>query len=207
MRRIVSFLFIAASMVLLYFGAREFLGSRLGQIEARRDFSADVPSADVPSAHVPSIVQPKEQPTGRAPEILAPRPGETIARLTIPRLAADVYIVEGDGDSELRRGPGHLTGSAVPGGPGNCIIAGHRDTHFRVLKNIRKGDDILLETKTGQFLYRVKSTRIVTPDNTAALKPTREPELNLITCYPFYYVGSAPKRFVVEAQLAAAVGT
>jgi sortase A len=115
--------------------------------------------------------------------------------------------VEGDGEEELRRGPGHLAGSAFPGGPGNCIIAGHRDTHFRVLKNIRKGDDIVLETRNGQFLYRVKTTRIVTPDNTSALKPTSDPELNLITCYPFYYVGSAPKRFVVEAQLAAALGT
>src|ERR1041384_1397118 len=107
MRRFVSFLFIAASMVLLYFGAREFLGSRLGQIEARRDFSEDVPSADVPSSHAPSIVQPKEQPTPRAPETLAPRPGETIARLTIPRLAADVYVVEGDSDNELRRAVDH----------------------------------------------------------------------------------------------------
>ena len=60
-------------------------------------------------------------------------------------------------EEELRRGPGHLAGSALPGGRGNCIIAGHRDTHFRVLKNIRKGDDIVLETRNGQFLYRVKS--------------------------------------------------
>ena len=106
---------------------------------------------------------------------------------------------------ELRRGPGHLAGTAMPGANGNCVIAGHRDTHFRVLKDIREGDDIVLQTTSGQYLYRVKRMRVVSPDNTSALQPTSDPELNLITCYPFYYVGSAPKRFVVEAQLAGAV--
>ena len=93
----------------------------------------------------------------------------------------------------------------MPGENGNCVIAGHRDTHFRVLKDIREGDDIILQTSAGQFLYRVKRTRIVSPENTSALAPTKTAELNLITCYPFYYLGSAPKRFIVEAQLAGSV--
>jgi sortase A len=114
-------------------------------------------------------------------------------------------VVEGDGAGELRRGPGHLIGTAMPGGNGNCVIAGHRDTHFRVLKDIRAGDDIVLQTDRGQFLYRVRHTQVVTPNNTSALRPTATAELNLITCYPFHYVGSAPERFVVEAQLAGSV--
>jgi sortase A len=125
--------------------------------------------------------------------------------MIIPRLDAQLYVVEGDGPSELRRGPGHLAGTALPGGDGNCVIAGHRDTHFRILKDIRQGDDILLQTKSGEYLYRVRSVRIVSPNYTEPLQETREPELNLITCYPFFYVGSAPKRFVVEARLAGIV--
>ena len=89
----------------------------------------------------------------------------------------------------------------MPGQPGNCIIAAHRDTHFRVLKDILPGDRIVLETREGQYTYRVKSTRIVLPTDTESLQPTRDAELHLITCYPFYYVGNAPKRFIVQAGL------
>src|SRR5687768_5888287 len=184
-KRRLSYVLFAAAIVLLLLGTREFLGSRLGQFKAEREFDAEAEK----SASV-------EKPKTPAPERFVP--GETIAKMTIPRLSAELFVVEGDGEEELRRGPGHLSDSARPGSPGNCVIAGHRDTHFRVLKDIKKGDDILIETKTGQYLYRVKSTKIVSPNNTSALKPTRHAALNLITCYPFYYVGSAPKRFVVE---------
>ena len=95
----------------------------------------------------------------------------------------------------------------MPGAQGNCVIAGHRDTHFRVLKDLRSGDDLILRTPTGQYLYRVKSLKVVSPQDTDSLKPTNDAELNLITCYPFYYAGSAPKRFVVEARLAGAVAS
>jgi sortase A len=187
---------IAGALVLLFLGGREYLGSRLGQFKAEREF-------DSKGKPAPSAAR-RQAP---APERFSAKPGETIAKLTIPRLAAEIFVVEGDNAEELRIGPGHLSDSAPPGAKGNCIIAGHRDTHFRVLKDIRKGDDILIETRSGQFLYRVKNTRIVVPTNTSALQNTKDPTLNLITCYPFYFVGSAPKRFVVEAQLAASVGT
>ena len=123
-----------------------------------------------------------------APQI---RRGDPIAKLIIPRLATELYVVEGDHDSELRLGPGHLKGTAMPGAQGNCVIAGHRDTHFRVLKDIRKGDDIVLETQDGRYLYRVKNTRVVSASNTEPLQPTGTAELNLITCFPFFYVGSS----------------
>jgi len=123
----------------------------------------------------------------------------------IPRLETQLYVVEGVDQADLRRGPGHMPGTAMPGSNGNCVIAAHRDTHFRVLKDIQKGDDIVLETHDGEFLYRVIGTRIISPKNTAVIQPVSGRVLNLITCYPFYYVGHAPKRFVVQAELAASV--
>jgi sortase A len=189
----ISGLLIAGGAYLLFLGASDLFDSRAGQAEAARAFEEPVP--DTPETHAAT------HPAG----LRVVNRGDTLAKLKIPRLDAELYVVEGDGHKELRRGPGHLAGTAMPGENGNCVIAGHRDTHFRVLKDIRAGDDIILQTAAGQFLYRVKRTRIVSPENTSALAPTTTAELNLITCYPFYYVGSAPKRFIVEAQLAGSV--
>ena len=189
----ISGLLIAGGAYLLFLGASDLFDSRAGQAEAARAFEEPVP--DTPETHAAT------RPAG----LHVVNRGDTLAKLKIPRLDAELYVVEGDGHKELRRGPGHLAGTAMPGENGNCVIAGHRDTHFRVLKDIRAGDDIILQTAAGQFLYRVKRTRIVSPENTSALAPTSTAELNLITCYPFYYVGSAPKRFIVEAQLAGSV--
>jgi sortase A len=193
-KNLLSLLLLAAGSCLLYMGAREYFDSRAGQYEAAREFERPVPDTPQVRSASPS-----------APSVPSIRRGDTVAKLKIPRLDAELYVIEGDGPRELRRGPGHLAGTALPGEDGNCVIAGHRDTHFRVLKDIREGDDIVLQTDRGQFLYRVRRTQIVAPENTSALQPTSSAELNLITCYPFYYVGSAPKRFVVEARLAGAV--
>jgi len=186
----LSYLMVLGGAFLLYLGARDFLGSRFGQQDAAEEFD---------EAPVLAQTQPV---TTRMP---ASRPvisqGQAIGKLIIPRLDTELYVVEGDGPRELRRGPGHLTGSALPGDAGNCIIAGHRDTHFRVLKDIRIGDDLFLQTHNGVYVYRVQRTSIVNPTDTTALQDTPDARLNLITCYPFYYVGSAPKRFVVEAKL------
>jgi sortase A len=190
MRRFISFLLIAAGAFFLFQGAREFLDARFGQTAAARDFGAFESLAE--SSRGARTVE-----TFHA--------GDTVAKLIIPRLDAQLYVVEGVDERELRRGPGHMTGTALPGASGNCVIAGHRDTHFRVLKDIQEGDDIVLETGSGKYLYRVKSTRVVLPSNTGPLQPTSSPELNLITCFPFYYVGAAPKRFIVQAWLAGAV--
>lgn len=188
-RRFLSYLLLAAGSLLLFLGARDLFDWRLGQWQARRQFTVEAAPAPVPPK--PSSL-PK---TGTA----------VVARLLIPRLDTDLYVVEGDGPEALRRGPGHLTGTAMPGNRGNCVIAGHRDTHFRVLKNIRRGDEIVLATRAGKYIYRVVATRVISPNNLGPLHPTRDAELNLITCYPFSYIGSAPKRFVVKAQLAGPV--
>lgn len=182
--RLLSYPLLAAGAVLLLWGGRDAIEPLIGQRSTARAFRA------VEARPAPVL-----------------RHGDPVAKLSIPRLDASLYVVQGDETSDLRIGPGHLEGSAMPGARGNCVIAGHRDTHFRVLKDIRKGDDVILETPSGQFLYRVASTHIVSPQDIAPLQPSTQAELHLITCYPFYYAGAAPKRFVVTAHLAGAVGS
>jgi sortase A len=187
-KKTLAYLLLASGTVLLFLGTRTLLESHFGQSAAARQFR-------------PAAASTKPLPARR------PRRGATMAKLTIPRLDTQLYVIEGDDPRELNRGPGHLADSAMPGSHGNCVIAGHRDTHFRALKAIRRGDDILLQTDDGSFLYRVNSTSVVPPSDTRSLQPTRDAVLNLITCYPFYYAGAAPQRYVVEATLAGEVSS
>jgi LPXTG-site transpeptidase (sortase) family protein len=129
----------------------------------------------------------------------APRRGEPVAKLEIPRIGISVVVFEGDDAHVLRLGAGQIPGTAMPGQNGNIAIAAHRDTFFRPLRNIRPGDVIQLVATGGSYTYSVKWTRIVNPRDTEVAAATSDPELTLITCYPFYYVGAAPKRFVVRA--------
>ena len=128
-------------------------------------------------------------------------PGALIARLRIPRIDLDVAIIEGTRPRDLLRAPGHLSGSAFPGEPQNCIVAGHRDLHFKRLGELRDGDRIELVRAGEVFFYQVESTQIVAPTRRDVLEPGNQALLTLITCYPFRYVGPAPKRYVVTALL------
>ena len=123
-----------------------------------------------------------------------------IGRLEIPRLNLSVIVMEGDDDATLARAVGHLPDTALPWDPGNTVIAGHRDTFFRPLKNVREGDEMRMTTARGTFDYRVMSTKIVEPDDLSVLAPTAIRSLTLVTCYPFNYVGSAPQRFIIHAR-------
>jgi sortase A len=123
-----------------------------------------------------------------------------IGRVEIPRLGVSVILAEGTDEGVLRRAVGHIQGTALPGQPGNVGIAGHRDTFFRPLRNIRMNDIVVLATTGGSYRYRVTSTKVVLPDAVGVLAPTPAESLTLVTCYPFYYVGSAPNRFIVRAK-------
>jgi len=123
-----------------------------------------------------------------------------IGRIEIPRLLLSVVVVEGIGRTTLRRVVGHIPGTALPGQPGNVGLAGHRDTLFRPLKDLRVNDEIQFTTPRGDFRYEVESLRIVDPDDTGVLAASGENVLTLVTCYPFYYVGPAPKRWIVRAR-------
>lgn len=122
-----------------------------------------------------------------------------VAVLRIPRLKIAVPVLEGIDDELLDRGVGHIPETASPGEAGNIAIAGHRDGFFRSLKDVRAGDTIQLSTRKGEESYVVEQTWIVQPEDVSVLEPTTAPSMTLVTCYPFYYVGSAPQRFIVRA--------
>ena len=124
--------------------------------------------------------------------------GGLVGRMEIPRLHLSAVVFEGTDDPILSRGVGHLTGSALPGQKGNVVLAGHRDSFFRALRNIRSGDVVEVTTEYGTRNYSIKSTEIIDPTQVSVLEPTRTPTLTLVTCYPFYFVGHAPKRFIVQ---------
>ena len=131
--------------------------------------------------------------------------GEVMGRLRIPLLRLDVPIMLNDGAGNLLQGVGHVPGTAMPGGLGTVGLAGHRDTYFRSLRGIKHDMDIQVSDKTGTYHYAVDSTEIVMPDAVRVLDMQVRPELTLITCYPFNYIGAAPKRFIVHAHLISAL--
>jgi sortase A len=148
------------------------------------------------AAPIQAVEAPKSGPAvGEQP----PAKRSVIGRLAIPRLKLAVMVREGADEGTLSRAVGHIPGTALPGTVGNVGLAGHRDTFFRALRNIRADDTIELETTEGTYRYSVKSTRIVTPRDVSVLEASGGETLTLVTCYPFYYVGSAPKRFIVYA--------
>ena len=139
----------------------------------------------------------------------SPAEGAVIGRIEISRLKLSAMVRQGVSDETLREAVGHVPSTAMPGQSGNFAIAAHRDTLFRALKDVKLGDRITFQTQTGLFTYEVAGTKIVRPSDVSVLRPDgggviesgNGKLLTMITCYPFYYVGSAPKRFIVEAKL------
>ncbi len=121
------------------------------------------------------------------------------AVLRIPKIRLEVPVLPGTDERTLDRAVGHIEGTAQPGTDGNLAIAGHRDGFFRGLKDIAPGDLIELDTMQGKDTYRVERTWVVNPDDVWVLDPTSTRVLTLVTCYPFYFVGEAPYRFIVRA--------
>lgn len=130
----------------------------------------------------------------------APASSGPIGSMAIPRIGLSAVVAEGAGEAALRRAVGHVPGTALPGQLGNVGLAGHRDTFFRPLRNIRLNDIIVVATARGEFRYRVVSTSVVGPHAVEVLDPTAEETVTLVTCYPFSYIGAAPNRFIVRAE-------
>ena len=131
--------------------------------------------------------------------------GTKVGTISVPQIHLTAPVVEGVGDGDLRRGVGHVPGSAQSGGLGNMVLAAHRDTIFRSLRSIQKGMDIQVAGPDGTFHYQVDSLQVVAPDRLDILEISNKPEVTLITCYPFNFIGSAPMRFIVKAHLISAV--
>ena len=136
-----------------------------------------------------------------SPDAYVPRlsEGELLGKLEIPRLRLSVMVMEGVGEETLRLGGGHMPRTTYPGAPGNSAFAAHRDTFFRKLRNVRKDDLIQFTTRSHTFAYRVASTAVVNPADAGVLASTSSETITLVTCFPFYFIGPAPKRFVVQA--------
>jgi sortase A len=181
------------SVAYAYFDARFTemeQGRRLD--EAIREHREGKPAAETDSFAALKTAEPS---TAAPP----PEEGALVGRLEIPRLGVSAIVLEGVESRTLRRGVGHIPGTVLPSQKGNVGIAGHRDSFFRALKDIGKNDTITFTTPEGTYSYLVEWTRIVKPADTEVLDDPGTPALTLVTCYPFYYVGSAPKRFIVRA--------
>ncbi len=211
-RRLVSAVLVIAGIILLAAAGLHYFRGFEAQREGRRTWEEARPAQPVPTLHVPTPLPFRENPGITAPSsapaaVETPAPaypyGQAIARLRIPSARIDCIVFGGADNATLEKGPGHVPGSELPGeetSRKNCVITAHRDSHFRHLGWLRKGQQIELETPTGQISYRVVSREIVKPDAVRVLQPTAEPRLTLITCYPFNWVGPAPQRLVVVAE-------
>ena len=161
--------------------------AQVGGLVVRRVASADMARA---AAGAPEGID------GPADE---PGSGRILGRIEVKRLGVDAVILEGTGDLALYLGVGHLAGSPLPGDAGNVVLAGHRDTYFRGLKDAAPGDTIRVTRAGAAYEYIVTTTAVVKPDEVDLIQPSSRNVLTLVTCYPFRYVGPAPKRFVVRA--------
>jgi sortase A len=181
------YVFLVAGILSLLYAGAAVLERRWYQASEQARIESLIP--DAPAALAPAAV----------PAAVAE--GSVLGRLEVPRLGMSVVFAEGVSDSVLRHAVGHVPQTALPGEGGNIALAGHRDTFFRPLRNIQPDDAIALKTPAGDFEYEVESTVIAAPTDIGVLRPTRDPMLTLVTCFPFSYVGSAPNRFVVRARL------
>jgi sortase A len=157
-------------------------------------------AAAIQTRSIPPPPQSKSPPQSIPVQPPAIHDGDLVGRLIVPRLHISAIVREGTGEDTLAVALGHIPGTALPGQNGNSGVAGHRDTLFRELSNIRKDDLIEFQTLSESYRYRVSSTQIVSPQRADVLRASESPEITLVTCYPFDYVGPAPERFIVKAR-------
>ncbi|HEX7796611.1 MAG TPA: class D sortase [Vicinamibacterales bacterium] len=191
--RCLAYLFVMAGGAALGWYAAMIADGQIAQWVARQQLESTRSDGNT------SLNQPYLPLSKRS--LVIPENGTPLAELSIPRIGLSVVVLQGSDEHTLRQGVGHIESTALPGESGNVGIAGHRDSFFRPLRNVQVGDDIMLETPAGNVHYRVSSYRIVSPSEVSVIHPTSDPVLTLVTCYPFYFVGAAPDRFVVRANL------
>ncbi len=177
------FLFVIGTLLLLYAVFR-LVESKFYQAEQSEQFDQSLKVA--PHA-------------GAGSSGIAVTEGALLGRIEIKAIGLSAIIQEGVADGTLRHAVGHIPGTSSLGQSGNSALAAHRDTFFRELQKIHQDDEIAITTSRGISRYRVASTQVVEPEDTKALDNSADDILTLITCYPFDFVGSAPKRFIVRA--------
>lgn len=197
-RRIISLALIVIGVILLGYVVGQYWGMYRSQknLEAewqRQATTMSVPEKDSASASGKTPVSVRGKSSVPSDQILT--------RLQIPKIQMDAIVVEGASRHELSEGPGHMKETAQPGEMGNAVITAHRDTFFRHIYELNKGDQIQVRRSGRTFTYEVTGHKIVMPEDISVIKPTNNPQLTLITCYPTYYIGPAPKRLVVFSKL------
>lgn len=190
--KFVQGLLLGASIVCLGYYGWWFLDSKTQQWYQGRVFD---------EARQNAVSIPAAAPRGSTPKsrTAVPKSLHSIGRISVPRLGIKAMVEEGDDDRTLSRAVGHIPGTALPGSVGNVALAGHRDSFFRGFGDLRRNDEIDLETLDGSYRYRIDQLTVVDPSNVSPLAPTRGKTLTLITCFPFHYIGPAPRRFIVRA--------
>jgi sortase A len=191
--------FLALAVGSLGYVAYSYLDAKLFQSYENWRLNRAIESLGSPRVVAPQVVL-ASSPPREAVATAAIALGDTLGRIEIGRIGISVIIAEGTDSRTLRRAVGHIPGTAFPGERGNVAVSGHRDTFFRALKDIQQDDEVTLTTPTGSFRYRVESIKVVEPTDRAVLDDSGKSILTLVTCYPFYYVGPAPQRFVVRAH-------
>jgi LPXTG-site transpeptidase (sortase) family protein len=181
-RRMISLALVVIGVVLMGYVAGEYWGMYRSQKNLEAEWQRQAATVSIP---------------GKAPV----SPDQMLTRLQIPKIQVDAIVVEGASRRELSEGPGHMKQTAQPGETGNAVITAHRDTFFRHIYELNKGDQIQVRRSGRTFTYEVTGKRIVMPEDISVIKPTDNPQLTLITCYPTYYIGPAPKRLVVFSKL------
>jgi sortase A len=168
--------------------------------------TASVEQEGGPAANVVALKQ-SSRPSGGAPSpkpvVYAKHPsdGDILGSLSIPGLGTTLPVIEGTSSKDLQKGVGHFAQSVMPGANDNCVLSGHRDTVLVGLGKLKIGDRLIVRTATGSYTYQIKRIRIVHADDRTVIVPTGHAVLTLTTCYPFYFVGSAPDRYVLSADL------
>jgi sortase A len=204
----VETILLVAGLALVGFAVAVYVGGRVYSRMAVDKFHAEARTTtpEVPIRELKSVFpvdyslwSPKRVKDYEA--TLAEHFDTPLALLRIDKIRLEVPVFDGTDDRILDRGAGRITGTARIGESGNVGIAGHRDGFFRGLKDISLGDTMVLETATSTQTYVIDSIKLVTPDDVSVLKSEPTPALTLVTCYPFYFIGSAPQRFIVHASL------
>lgn len=182
--KLTSLLVILAGIVIVFLNVKPFF-----QPEEKPHFSGI------------SVKTPKIERRSATLYPARPKIGEQIGELSIPKLSKSLPIFHGANEDELAKGVGHFTGSVLPGEKDNSVLSGHRDTVFRQLGRIGKGDLLIVRTSAGEFTYKVMRTRIVDADDRTVIVPKPRATLTVTTCYPFSYIGDAPQRYILIADL------
>jgi sortase A len=183
MRQSASWVLVVLGVVLLLFVAVEYGQMYLQQRHLAREWER------------------QQHETKNQPHETSDATDDGLTRISVPKIDLDSVVVEGTNHRALLLGPGHMSETPVPGAEGNAVITGHRDTFFRHINELDKGDILTVQRAGRTYQYKVIGKKVVEPTDISVIRPTKDPEMTLITCYPTYYIGPAPKRLVVFSKL------